>query len=278
MTSYSDRSRWATFRLVLAAAVVGVCALAAQTVQASPTPAQLNAAYKLAVWRAQHINASDFDDHLTPITHQNPNLQWKQINGEDYVLGVTWNAGKFNGLEGKPDTLQPWQWVWITAVPYMADWCHAYHPTDLPLSVRLAQLLGMPPDAGDTVFTTIWVRPKDLRRPAPDPRITTTTMTALDFPPNFPDNTYQQWFYQQAAVSYVMPDDEPYPWTRLGYTYDWGNPVKPHIGLSEYVIEGGSTIYIDANYPTADYCKTAGASASVPTGNSAVASANATSH
>jgi hypothetical protein len=257
MTAYYRALRFANFRAVGAMALICVSVLVAQAVHAAPSKAELNAAYKLACWRAQHISTSDFDDHLTPIAHSNPNLEWKQINGEDYVLGVTWNSGRYNGLDGQPDTLSPTQWVWITAVPYMVNWCAAYHPTDLPLTVRLAQLLGMPPDPGDTVFTTIWVRPKDLRRPAPDPRITTTTMTALDFPPNFPDDTYQQWFYRQAAVSYVMPDDEEYPWTRLGYTYDWGNPVKPHIGLSEYVIRGGATVYIAGNFPTADYCKTA---------------------
>jgi hypothetical protein len=27
----------------------------------------------------------------------------------------------------------------------------------------------------------------------------------------------------------------------LGYTYNWGNPVPPHIGLSEFVINSGSS-------------------------------------
>jgi hypothetical protein len=30
--------------------------------------------------------------------------------------------------------------------------------------------------------------------------------------------------------------NSPYPWTALGYTYDWGNPTPPHYGVSEFVI------------------------------------------
>jgi len=44
-----------------------------------------------------------------------------------------------------------------------------------------------------------------------------------------------------------------YPWTRLGYTYDWGNPDS-EVGLSEFVITAGATIKIENVYETAAYC------------------------
>jgi hypothetical protein len=37
----------------------------------------------------------------------------------------------------------------------------------------------------------------------------------------------------------VLDENDPntwgYPWTRLGYSYDWGNPKNP-VGLSEFVL------------------------------------------
>jgi len=43
--------------------------------------------------------------------------------------------------------------------------------------------------------------------------------------------------------SYQVPNG--YPWTRLGYTYDW-NPNSPEVGLSEYIVRGGSTVTVAA--------------------------------
>jgi hypothetical protein len=57
---------------------------------------------------------------------------------------------------------------------------------------------------------------------------------------------------------YIFTASKPYPWTSLGYTYDWGNPFT-HVGLSEFVVNGkksnGSKISvgIKAVTPTADY-------------------------
>lgn len=45
-----------------------------------------------------------------------------------------------------------------------------------------------------------------------------------------------------------------YPWTRLGYTYDWGNP-RADMGLSEFVIKKGAEIAINSVYTTEDYCR-----------------------
>jgi hypothetical protein len=39
-----------------------------------------------------------------------------------------------------------------------------------------------------------------------------------------------------------------YSWTRLGYTYNWRNPDR-EIGLSEFIILGGSTIEIRFDFP-----------------------------
>ena len=51
--------------------------------------------------------------------------------------------------------------------------------------------------------------------------------------------SFKQWFIDRAENIYRIgdvndPDTWGWPWTRLGYTYDWGS--SNHVGLSEFVI------------------------------------------
>ena len=54
----------------------------------------------------------------------------------------------------------------------------------------------------------------------------------------------------------------PYPWTQLGYTYDWGVPEdletdsdRPaNVGLSEFVIRQGAPILVHSIQSVEDYC------------------------
>jgi len=158
-------------------------------------------------------------------------------------------------------------------------------------SMRIAQLLGLPPtDAQNKVcFLEMWVSPSDLFRPSPDPEVTDREAEI-----GFPGQKYSTRFRQYAAAELVFADMDcdpeqcpscnewnqcgfttyenyvknrknhiytaavPYPWTSLGYTYDWGNPIN-HVGLSEFVVNGkkadGSKISvgIKAVTATADY-------------------------
>ena len=51
---------------------------------------------------------------------------------------------------------------------------------------------------------------------------------------------YTGWFNNRKNYIYSnarsYPASSPYPWTRLGYTYDWGS--RNHVGLSEFVVHG----------------------------------------
>ncbi|MEI7824735.1 MAG: hypothetical protein WCI01_05505 [Chlorobiaceae bacterium] len=60
---------------------------------------------------------------------------------------------------------------------------------------------------------------------------------------------YVKWYNDLKMQSYGT---NGYPWTRLGYTYDWGDSRR-HIGLSEFVIMPGATVEIKAIAPTTEY-------------------------
>jgi hypothetical protein len=59
------------------------------------------------------------------------------------------------------------------------------------------------------------------------------------------------------ASAYVMdnPKGPGYPYTRLGYTYDWaGNALPSHYGASEFVVAPGSVVKAVQIVATDDYC------------------------
>ncbi len=96
-------------------------------------------------------------------------------------------------------------------------------------------------------FAVFVLGPQSLFRPTPDSEITDTT-AQLDFPSSTTPQ-YKEWFNGNIIYSYYP---ERFPWTRLGYTYDWGNPDS-HVGLSEYVLKQGSMATVESVSSIDDY-------------------------
>ncbi len=57
---------------------------------------------------------------------------------------------------------------------------------------------------------------------------------------------YRRWFDHQALIAYGRQDG--YPWTRIGYTYDWGNAQpddsRSKYGVSEFMIPLGTKVEV----------------------------------
>jgi hypothetical protein len=210
----------------------------------------LHKSYHEAVIDAEIAAPSEISKNLVAITTANRQLVWK--NKDDAknarVLVVTW--ADYNGYAkyiGQSLTLS--REVWVTTVPEVQNFCRSVSENR---SLRLEQLLGLPPQAGKTKFVEMWVKPVDLFRPSADLEITdseaeTEFRTANAFVKV--SDEYAQWYRDLKGSSYGA---DGYPWTRLGYTYDWGN-IRNHIGMSEFVIMSGATVEINAISTTADY-------------------------
>ena len=114
------------------------------------------------------------------------------------------------------------------------------------------ELLGLPPGNGKTRFVEMWASTSDLFRPSPDPE-TTDREASIDFPQPLRaisvTSDYALWFQNVLAASY---GPNGYPWTRLGYTYDW-KPGSSEKGLSEFVVPAGSTVELHSVTQNADY-------------------------
>jgi hypothetical protein len=159
--------------------------------------------------------------------------------------------------------------LWVTVIPEVKNFFirkNAFSQCP-PSAKRVEQLLGLNPGYDYEVLLEMWVDQKALFRSSPDPEITDheaeIATRIADNNWTFPcdinpflklDDTvlvkesqwsttavpYRTWFINRAQTIYAVGnEDDPttwgYPWTRLGYTYDWGNPVN-HVGVSEFVL------------------------------------------
>jgi hypothetical protein len=107
-----------------------------------------------------------------------------------------------------------------------------------------------------TAFVEFWALPSQLFRPAADNEITDTT-AGLAMPATT-EPWYRAWFNQLRAQQYFQSTDpahDAYPWTQLGYTYDWGS--ANHQGQSEFVIRQQSPVIVKETTPYQAYCSPA---------------------
>jgi hypothetical protein len=44
-----------------------------------------------------------------------------------------------------------------------------------------------------------------------------------------------------------------YPWTGLGYTYDWGS--SNNVGLSEFIVDTGVQVVVRRKLTVEEYCR-----------------------
>ena len=210
--------------------------------------------YRRAIRSAMYPEARKVDNNLIPINKQNLKLVWNTIDGEDYILVVTWkqNVSYYQKYIDSTYYNTGNYPIWVTTAPELAERMKKEKTIDI--NRRLVQLLGLPPNATYSYFVEFWVRPADLFRPCPDKEVS-DKRCEICFPANT-DAVHINWINSSRIDRYYQCDlYQQYPWTELGYTYDWNPRNKSHIGLSEFVISANSNIKVKAIYTTADYLK-----------------------
>jgi len=229
---------------VLSAILLSSCSGCLETSQ----EISIQEVYRNAIEDAKIAEPDEISRNLVAIVDYNDELIWEGEPGESSVLVVTWTS--WDGYNNKVgESMACTRDIWVTVVPNVKEFCSETHLFGDKLTLRLEQLLGLPPHNGKQWFVEVWVNPDDLFRPSPDPEITDHE-AELDFPKNV-NEEHIRWFNELKGKSY---GENGYPWTRLGYTYDWGNP-ESEIGLSEFVIKSGVIIEVNSVLNTSDYCK-----------------------
>lgn len=180
----------------------------------------------------------------------------------------------YNYTDEKGNNKTPFQtnvgnyYVWVTIVPEVQDVCRGFSSDNLNL--RLHQLLGLHPNSPFTHFVVMTVTDVQIFRPTANPDPTTSLPCSTTnglipancgevFPKENADlNKHKVWLANQMLSSYVISESHlipvGYPWTRLGYTYDW-KPGANKYGASEYIIKPNSVVTIKEITPYQDYCQ-----------------------
>jgi hypothetical protein len=226
-------TRHVTLRAALLA-VLALGATACATTGQRGTPVDLQSAYE----RATKDAALYEKDHVRALRPISP--------GTTSVRVVTWTTRPESYAVGTAVTTS-WGETWVTLDPEVQESCRRF-PAAARTS-RLQQLLGLPPAREDRTFVVMEARVGDLFRPCPDPDPTAATC-GPDFPANVSPK-HVDWFARQLLASLKTPGG--YPWTRLGYTYNWNQGASPY-GASEYVLQQGATVTVLARETTAAYC------------------------
>ena len=194
---------------------------------------------------------------LESVSSQELNKKGLKTDKDGY-RGVTWAGNSFTQNATSELTSN----IWIAPVEQVQTVLNKSKGsiTDKNLSkevilrLRILQYLGLILDRSDqTHFVTIIAKKLDIRRPCSDPEIDDSVCKELKT--QEARNTFMKDKNNQGLIG------KEYPWTGLGYTYDWGNPndwddpKNPPIGASEYVIKKGATVYIESVEKPCDFLK-----------------------
>jgi hypothetical protein len=246
------------FRLVIALAVflsMGGALQAQQPFQrqAEVKPDQPLAGETQALWNVYERAVIDSSIYqrwyvrpLRPLTpDEHGQVLVAMVTSKDGKVGDTMTAGTYG--------------MWVTGVPEVQTICRGFRGD---VTMQLRQLLGLPPDADAPRVLVLKAAAADLFRPAPDDS-TNTPLPCKPLPDAsipadcgnaFPSTTspaHYQWMAVETLYLHTIPNG--YPWTHLGYTYNWA-PGADRYGASEYIVRPNAKAVIVENAPTVKYC------------------------
>ncbi|MGN1060527.1 MAG: hypothetical protein ACI4QN_02225 [Candidatus Coproplasma sp.] len=190
--------------------------------------------YNAAVKDAMIAEESEIKELVT-LTENDEMVSWK----DGKVLLLTFHKYPDSYVEGETTVTGSW-YMWTVTDKEMIAWFAKYGDTVVDWSVAFNQLLGMPLSSANTHVSAVWVDVNSVIRPAyqPDP---TKQLTASDLNGNSLGE-YKEWFNSNILISYYSSWGQ-YPWTRLGYTYNWGGDNE--YGLTEFLVLKNSTITVE---------------------------------
>ena len=182
---------------------------------------------------------------LVEITPQSSMCTW---NEKGQVLMLTHHSYPDSYKAGEDYSLTYGE-VWTFTDKEIIEWYKANKAGVKDWPLRFKQLIGLPEDREYTHFSAMWTNPADMKRPGYEWELSDTKGAArfTETPPA----DYKEWFDGNIQWSYV---DSAYPWTRLGYTYDWA-PNCDDYGLSEFIVAKDSVTTVEFTMTTEEFLK-----------------------
>lgn len=168
---------------------------------------------------------------------------------------------------------------WYTPNPDLRNICK--DPKVIDKVKRIKQVLGLPPNKQFDGIIEVYAPLSSIFRPCPDPEIYDRQCVAeIPVVNSASSSTDSPWYCPSDGEEVVQIGEEyvdvksshfkwmcdtwgynykndgtynNYPWTGLGYTYDWGSPNG--IGLSEFILEKNAQVVFRRKMTVEEYCK-----------------------
>ncbi|MDO4285744.1 MAG: hypothetical protein Q4C60_10485 [Eubacteriales bacterium] len=238
----SASSTAAAVTVTAAAAAVTEETVDSQTTEDDNALAGARALYQAAVRDSVFAD----EDKILPLVSLTPDDPMTTWSDDGRVLLMTWHNYPDSYPEGETVSLS-WGNVWTftdkeLALRYALDIADAEDQ-----ELRMKQLIGFSPDSTHSVLTGFWVSTEDVVRPAyqTDPTIGSMTTSFADGV----DASFQEWFDGNILSSYFYGE---YPWTRLGYTYDWADNGSRY-GLTEFLVKQDAEVEVAFTETTGEF-------------------------
>ena len=219
---------------------------------------------------------------LLQVTGSGDGNTWKNIGGRDKVLVSTicnypgYDRATF-GQTGETQVLNTYGDVWVALEPERSAALHALFPQGSAntesVQARMLQYTGIPTAQTSDRVVEMFVDPTDknaagthetgMFRPTPNVEISAQP-TNLEWSAGAEaawefgggaQKTPKQWIIDNSAHNFGAASVPPYPWTGLGYTYDWGEGADDnHRGGTEFILSGqNNTASVSAVVSTGSY-------------------------
>ncbi|MES1240448.1 MAG: hypothetical protein ABUT39_02410 [Acidobacteriota bacterium] len=229
-------------------------------VRQTASPTSLDSVYDAAVANAAVFRAEHLVSDLWPVpaTGSTPMGSFISCDCPGGGGGCSFACAFSPGFELTPSD------IWVSRSDQLLRFCRSLPPslTAAQVVLKIQQLQGLPPQVNPDPCTWKILQlnvvglkvPNQFFRPCPDPDPTTMGPCPSDFENPVPKATtdFQAWMAGQAFSAWQIPNG--YPWTHLGYTYNWDPQAPSIVGTSEYVIRQGVTVNVTGLVPAVPYC------------------------
>ena len=207
----------------------------ARAAQAQVTVYDFSPAYLQSVVRAQQIGALlDAGQPLDPslISHNLPIIATPTAQMTVFTDFTGYNRFSYNdAFRSSP--------LFVTYGTQLYDFIRTSNTPQTQLALRVDQLLGIPDSAANgrvnDRVVEVAAPTKDILRPERDPSVL-NPISSVAFPAGT-SPAYVNYFYSKIVDNKytLLPNNVPFPFTQLGYTYDWHSTSNIQ-GLAEFVI------------------------------------------
>ena len=182
---------------------------------------------------------------LVSLTKQSDMVTWHE-DGERVLL-LSWHDNPEVFVAESTVTLSGELWTFTDRE--IKDWCDSVVSSVTDWNMRLKQLIGLPPTSAYTHISAFWVNVSRVIRPAYQTDVT-KQVDETCLVNNFL-GAYEEWFNNNIVYSYFISD---YPWTRLGYTYDWADDGDEY-GLTEFLVLAGTEVQVAYTKTTEEFIR-----------------------